>query len=261
MTDLVKSDDTEDLDASRAPLMDHLVELRRRLIWSALSVGITFGLAFFFVEPISTFLVQPLLAAGYSQMIFTGIMEAFFNRVKIAFFASMMLSFPVIATQLWLFIAPGLYQQERRAFLPFLIMTPVLFISGAALAYYFAVPVALHFLLSFGGDLGGVNQQALPSVSLYLDFITKFMFGFGVSFLLPVLLMLVERAGLVTRQQLQAGRRYAIVGAFVVAAVLTPPDVVSQLLLAVPLMLLFELSLIGIRITERKRARKAATTV
>lgn len=249
--------DEASLDDSRAPLLDHLVELRKRLIWSFLAVAVSFGACFFFVEPISAFLVAPLLAAGHSQMIFTGVMEAFFNRVKIAFFASMMVSFPVLATQLWLFIAPGLYRQEKRAFLPFLLMTPVLFISGAALAYYFAVPVALSFLLGFEGNLGGVTQQALPSVSQYLDFITKFLFGFGVSFLLPVLLMLVERAGIVTLEQLRAKRRYAIVGAFVVAAVLTPPDVVSQLLLAAPLMLLYELALITIWFTRRRRLRKA----
>jgi sec-independent protein translocase protein TatC len=169
-----------------------------------------------------------------------------------------MISFPVLATQLWLFIAPGLYKQEQRAFLPFLLMTPVLFILGSSLAYFFAVPVALHFLLGFEGNLGGVTQEALPGVGNYLDFITKFLFGFGVSFLLPVLLMLVERAGLVTLEQLRKGRRYAIVAAFVIAAVLTPPDVISQLLLAIPLVLLYEAALIGIRITRRRRERKVA---
>lgn len=260
MTDLVTKTESDDLDPSRAPLMEHLIELRKRLIWSFVSLAASFAIGFFFVEQITAFLVQPLLAAGYDQMVFTGVMEAFFNRIKIAFFAAIMIAFPVLATQLWLFIAPGLYRQEKRAFLPFLLMTPVLFIGGAALAYYFAVPVALHFLLGYEGNFGGVEQQALPSVREYLDFITKFMFGFGVSFLLPVLLMLVERAGLVTRQQLTKGRRYAIVGAFVVAAVLTPPDVVSQLLLAFPLILLYEISLIGILITERRRARVAAAS-
>jgi sec-independent protein translocase protein TatC len=247
----------EELDASRAPLMDHLVELRKRLIWSFVSLILAFFIAFAFVDQIFTVLVQPLLQAGHERMIFTGVMEAFFTRVKVSFFAAMMISFPVLATQLWLFIAPGLYRQERKAFLPFLLMTPVLFALGSALAYFFAVPVALHFLLSFEGELGGVTQEALPGVGNYLDFITKFLFGFGVSFLLPVLLMLVERAGLVRLEQLQKGRRYAIVVAFVIAAVLTPPDVVSQLLLAVPLILLYELALIGIRITRRRRERRA----
>ncbi len=248
----------EDVDASRAPLMDHLVELRKRLIWSFATLLVAFLVAFAFVDPILTVLVQPLLEAGHDRMIFTGVMEAFFTRVKVAFFAAIMISFPVLATQLWLFIAPGLYKQERKAFLPFLLMTPVLFIAGSCMAYFFAVPVALHFLLGFEGDLGGVTQEALPGVGNYLDFITKFLFGFGVAFLLPVLIMLVERAGLVRLEQLQKGRRYAIVAAFVVAAVLTPPDVISQLLLAIPMVLLYEAALIGIRITRRRRERQAA---
>lgn len=249
--------EADDLDASRAPLLDHLIELRKRLIWSFATLIVAFGLAFAFVDPIFTFLVQPLLEAGHNRMIFTGVMEAFFTRVKIAFFGAMMISFPMLAVQLWLFIAPGLYKNEKKAFLPFLMMTPVLFIAGAAMAYYFAVPVALHFLLGYEGNLGGVTQEALPGVGNYLDFITKFLFGFGVSFLLPVLLMLVERAGLVSLKQLRKGRRYAIVAAFVVAAVLTPPDVVSQLLLAIPLVLLYEVALIAIMLTHRRRAKKA----
>jgi sec-independent protein translocase protein TatC len=248
----------DELDASRAPLMDHLIELRKRLVWSFATLVVSFGVAFAFVDPIFTVLVQPLLEAGHDKMIFTGVMEAFFTRVKLAFFAALMISFPVLATQLWLFIAPGLYKQERKAFLPFLLMTPILFAAGAAMAYFFAVPVALHFLLSFEGDLGGVTQEALPAVGNYLDFITKFLFGFGVSFLLPVLIMLVERAGLVRLEQLRKGRRYAIVIAFVIAAVLTPPDVISQLLLAIPLIILYEVALIGIVLTRRRRAARAA---
>jgi sec-independent protein translocase protein TatC len=251
--------EADELDASRAPLLDHLIELRRRLIWSFATLVVTFVFCFAFVDQIFTFLVQPLLAAGHERMIFTGVMEAFFTRVKVAFFAAIMVGFPMLATQLWLFIAPGLYRQEKKAFLPFLLMTPVLFIGGAAFAYYLTVPVALHFLLGFEGNLGGVTQEALPGVGNYLDFITKFLFGFGVSFLLPVLLMLIERAGLVTLEQLQKGRRYAIVIAFVIAAILTPPDVISQLLLAIPLILLFEAALIGIRITRKRRQAKPAS--
>ncbi|MDB5663396.1 MAG: Sec-independent protein translocase subunit TatC, partial [Sphingomonas bacterium] len=160
-----------------------------------------------------------------------------------------------LATQLWQFVAPGLYAREKRAFLPFLVMTPILFLGGAALAYFVAMPLALRFLLGFEGNIGGVQQEALPAVGNYLTFVTKFLFGFGVSFLLPVVLMLLERAGIVTRAQLKAGRRYAIVGAFAVAAVLTPPDVVSQLMLALPLVLLYELALIAIFFTERRRRR------
>ncbi len=247
-----------DIDESRMPLLDHLIELRRRLLWSFAALAVAFGICLYFAEPIFAFLVQPLLKAGQGKLIYTDIFEAFFVNLKVAFFSAGMLSFPVIATQAWRFIAPGLYGNEKRAFLPFLIMTPVLFLSGAALAYYFAMPVALHFLLGFEGNVGGVEQEALPAIGNYLSFVTKFMFGFGVAFLLPVLLMLLERAGIVTRKQLSSGRRYAIVGAFGIAAVLTPPDVVSQLLLAIPLVLLYELALLAILFTERRRVKTAA---
>ena len=246
------------LDESKAPLMDHLIELRRRLIWCALALGLTFAVSIYFSRTIFAFLVQPLLRAGQGQLIYTNIFEAFFTEIKVAFFSAIMLSFPIIATQIWQFVAPGLYAKEKKAFRPFLIVTPLLFGLGAALAYYVAMPVALHFLLGFEGNVGGVQQNALPGVGNYLDFVTRFMFGFGVAFLLPVALMLMERAGLVTRQQLKRGRRYAILIAFVLAAILTPPDVLSQFLLAVPLIVLYELSLVAIWLTERKRNRAAS---
>jgi sec-independent protein translocase protein TatC len=257
MTDL-ETIETDELDKSKAPLLDHLIELRRRLLWSVVTLGITFAICLYFARPIFAFLVQPLIAAGQHRLIYTAVFEAFFVEIKVAFFAALMISFPIVASQLWLFVAPGLYAKEKKAFLPFLLMTPVLFLAGAALAYYVAMPLALHYLLGYQGDIGGIQQMALPGVGNYLDFSTRFIFGFGVAFLLPVLLMLLERAGLVTRQQLKRGRRYAIVVAFIVAAVLTPPDVVSQLLLAVPLVALYEVSLIAIWFTERKRARAAA---
>jgi sec-independent protein translocase protein TatC len=178
--------------------------------------------------------------------------------VKVAFFAALMIAFPVISNQIWRFVAPGLYANEKKAFLPFLLLTPLLFLLGGAMAYYVAMPVALHFLLSYQGNIGGVQQTALPGVGNYLDFVTRFIFGFGVAFLLPVLLMLLERAGIVTRAQLKSGRRYAIVGAFAIAAVLTPPDVVSQLLLAVPLWTLYEASLVAIWFTEKRRKKESA---
>lgn len=248
----------KDIDDSRAPLLDHLIELRRRLLWSLAALLVAFGVCLYFARPIFAFLVQPLLKAGQGKIIYTDVFEAFFVNVKVGFFAAIMLAFPVIATQLWKFIAPGLYRNEKQALLPFLVMTPVLFGTGAALAYYVAMPIALHFLLSFQGDVGGVQQEALPGVGNYLGFVTKFMFGFGVAFLTPVLLMLLERAGIVTRDQLVRGRRYAIVAVFVVAAVLTPPDIISQLLLAVPLILLYEMALVAIWFTERKRKKTAS---
>jgi sec-independent protein translocase protein TatC len=249
----------KDIDETRAPLLDHLIELRRRLLWSVAALATAFFACLYFAEPIFAFLVQPLLAAGQGRIIYTDVFEAFFVNLKVAFFAAIMVAFPVLATQLWQFVAPGLYKNEKRALLPFLVMTPVLFLGGAALAYYVAMPVALRFLLGFQGDVGGVQQEALPGVGNYLNFVTKFLFGFGVAFLTPVLLMLLERAGIVTRAQLVAGRRYAIVGAFVISAVLTPPDILSQLLLAIPLVLLYELALIAIWLTERRRKNASPT--
>ncbi|WP_373284523.1 twin-arginine translocase subunit TatC [Sphingomonas metalli] len=251
----------DEIDDSRAPLLDHLIELRRRLLYCIVAVVLAFGVSFYFSEAIFAFLVQPLLRAGQGTVIYTEIFEAFFVQVKVAFFAAMMMAFPVIANQLWQFVAPGLYRKEKRALLPFLFATPVLFIAGAAMAYYVAIPMALHFLLGFDGVVGGVKREALPAVGNYLSFIMQFLFGFGLSFLLPVLLMLLERAGIVTRKGLIGARRYAIVGATAVAAVLTPPDLMSQVLLAVPLILLYELAIIGIWFTERKRAREAGTEV
>jgi sec-independent protein translocase protein TatC len=247
--------EADEVDASRAPLLDHLIELRRRLLYCIAALVVTFGICMYFAEDIFAFLVHPLLTAGQKTVIYTEIFEAFFVQVKVAFFAAMMLSFPVIANQLWQFVAPGLYRQEKRALLPFLLATPVLFIAGAAMAYFIAVPMALHFLLGFDGVVGGVKREALPAIGNYLTFIMQFLFGFGLAFLLPVLLMLLERSGVVTRQQLISARRYAIVAAFAIAAVLTPPDIGSQLLLAIPLVGLYELALIGIWITERRRAK------
>ncbi len=255
MTEIV-----DELEDSRAPLLDHLLELRRRLLYCIVAVLLAFFVCWYFAEDIFAFLVQPLLHAGQKTVIYTQIFEAFFVQVKVAFFSAMMIAFPVIANQLWQFVAPGLYRKERRALLPFLLATPVLFLMGAAMAYYIAIPMALHFLLGYSGMIGGVQQQALPAIGNYLSFVMQFLFGFGAAFLLPVLLMLLERGGIVTRKQLIGARRYAIVGAFAIAAVLTPPDVGSQLLLAIPLVILYEAAIIGIWFTERKRAREEVAT-
>ena len=248
----------KDIDDTKQPLLDHLIELRRRLLWSLATIAVLFFICFHFASNIFAVLVQPLLRAGEGRLIYTDIFEAFFVQIKVALFAALMLSFPVIALQLWRFVAPGLYVKEKRAFLPFLIMTPVFFIAGACFAYFLAMPWALHFLLSYQGNVGGVQQEALPGVGNYLTFVTRFLFGFGAAFLLPILLMILERAGIVTREQLAKSRRYAIVGAAAVSAVLTPPDVVSMLLLLVPLYGLYEFAILAIRITHWRAARKAA---
>jgi sec-independent protein translocase protein TatC len=247
----------KDIDETKAPLMEHLVELRSRLLWSVAVLVVLFFAGYYFAEDTFAFLVQPLLEAGQGRIIFTDIFEAFFVKVKVALFSAFMVGFPFFAIQMWKFVAPGLYAREKKALLPFLVLTPFFFVGGAAFAYYAAMPWALHFLLSFEGDVGGVQQEALPAVGNYLSFSTRFLFGFGAAFLLPILLMILERAGLVTREQLARSRRYAIVGAAVASAVLTPPDVVSQLMLLVPLYMLYELAIVAIRLTHWRAARAA----
>ena len=203
----------------------------------------------------------PLTAAfppGQGRLIYTKLYEAFFVEMKVALFAAFFVSFPILANQLWAFVAPGLYAKEKRAFLPFLIATPVLFTSGAALAYYVVMPTAFRWFLAFEGETGGLKLEALPGTGDYLALVMQFILAFGISFLLPVLLMLLNRAGLVNRQQLIGARRYVIVLIVAVAAVITPPDVISQLMLAIPLLLLFEGTLVLMWFTDRKAAKEAA---
>ncbi len=251
-----------DLDESTAPLLDHLVELRARLlrcVWALLLSGIV---CYYFSDKIFAFLAQPLKDAygphGGGKLVYTKLYEAFFVQLKVAIFGAFFVSFPIIANQLWAFVAPGLYAKEKRALLPFLLATPILFLSGAALAYYVVMPTAFHFFLGFQGNAGGIQIEALPSTESYLALVMQFTLAFGISFLMPVLLMLLNQAGIVSRAQLVSVRRYMIVAAVALAAVLTPPDVVSQLMLAVPLVLLYELSLIAMWFTDRKRAAEAA---
>ena len=252
--------EVKDIDESQAPLMDHLIELRTRLIRAILALMLAFGVCLYFASDILGFLIRPLTAAfppGQGRLIYTKLYEAFFVEIKVALFAGFFVSFPVIANQVWAFIAPGLYAKEKRAFLPFLLMTPVLFIAGGALAYYVVMPTAFTWMLGFQGQKGGLEVEALPSAGDYLGLVMQFILAFGFSFLLPVLLLLLNRAGIVTRKQLIAMRRYVIVAITAVAAVITPPDVVSQLMLLVPLVLLFEGSLIIMWFGERKAAKES----
>jgi sec-independent protein translocase protein TatC len=249
-----------DIDETQAPLLDHLIELRGRLLRSIAALGAAFSVCLYFANDIFGFLVRPLTAAfppGQGRLVYTKLYEAFFVELKVALFAAFFLSFPIIANQLWAFVAPGLYAKEKRAFLPFLIATPILFTSGASLAYFVVMPTAFRWFLGFEGTRGGLKLEALPGTGDYLSLVMQFILAFGISFLLPVLLLLLNRAGIVTRQQLVAARRYVIVGITALAAVITPPDVVSQLMLAIPMMLLFEGSLIFMWFGERRAKRNA----
>jgi len=252
----------QEIDESKAPLLDHLIELRKRLLYCVYAMLATGAVCYYFSSDLLAFLVAPLRSAygeEAGRLVYTKLYEAFFVEVKVALFGAFFCSFPIIANQLWAFVAPGLYAKEKKALLPFLLATPILFLMGASLAYYVVMPTAFHFFLGFQGDSGGVKLEALPSVDSYLSLVMQFILAFGISFLLPVLVMLLNRAGFVSRAQLIGMRRYMIVGAVIVAAVLTPPDVISQLMLAVPLILLYEITLIAIWFTDRRAAREQAT--
>ena len=243
------------------PLLEHLMELRRRLMYSIAAFLVMFGVCYFFSGSIYYFLAEPLAHVLKGQgmqtphLIYTQLYEVFFTKIKVAMFGAAFVAFPIIASQLWLFIAPGLYRSEKRALLPFLISSPVLFLLGAALAYYVVFPFAWKFFASFQSNTGGggVPIELLPRVSEYLDLVMKLIFAFGLTFQLPVLLTLLAKVGIVSSATLKRFRRYAYVGMFVIAAVLAPPDVFTQCSLALPLIGLYEISVLAARMVEPKR--------
>ena len=253
----------KDIDDSKAPLLEHLVELRSRLIRSVVVILVLFVACFFVAEDIYIFLVQPLADVfdrEGARLIYTELTEVFFTYVKVAMFTALFIGFPFVAAQLWLFIAPGLYRNEKGAFLPFLVMTPVLFFTGGALVYYVIFPMAWVFFLGFetmGGD-GTLPIQLEAKVAEYLSLVMKLIFAFGLSFELPLLLTLMARVGLTSSKGLAEKRKYSIVMAFVAAAILTPPDPISQISLAVPIILLYEISIIAVRIVEKRKGEREA---
>ena len=253
----------DEIDASKAPLVEHLIELRRRLMWACDAIFAGFLLCFWFANDIYNILLHPYKqAVGFDtriDMIYTAPQEFFFTQLKLSLFGAMFLAFPVIASQVYMFVAPGLYKNERMAFLPFLVATPILFILGGALVYFMVMPLAMSFFLSLQqtGD-SNVNIQLTARVSEYLSLIMTLILAFGVCFQLPVLLTLLARAGFATSEGLKAKRKYAIVAVFAVAAFLTPPDPISQIGLALPTLLLYELSIVCVKIVEKKRAEREA---
>src|SRR5260221_13017612 len=261
---MAENDKEEELEDGRMPLLDHLIELRNRLMSSFAGIIAAFLVCYQCKEAIYRFLQHPLAQIFEGEtgrkMIATGLTEVFFTYIKVSFWAAICIAFPVVASQIWKFVAPGLYKNERRAFLPYLFATPVLFIMGAALAYFIVIPTAFRFFVSFEtpGSDGSLPIEIEAKVNEYLSLIMTLLFAFGVAFQLPVLLTLMARAGLITSAGLISKWRYAVVGMFAVAAVLTPPDIISQICLAVPLIILYGVSIISCRWVEKARAKREA---
>ena len=257
----MSENEKELIEESKAPLIEHLIELRSRMMKTVIAVAIAFIVCFFFASDIFNILIVPYeTAVGEErqvELIFTAPQEYFFTQLKLALFGALFIAFPVIASQVYMFMAPGLYKHERQAFAPFLVATPILFAIGASLVFFVVMPLAMQFFLSMEQTGEGVAQIVhLPKVSEYLSLIMTLIFAFGLVFQLPVVLTLLARAGLADAEGLKAKRKYAVVATFVMAAVLTPPDPVSQLGLAVPTLLLYELSIWSVKLVERKRLEK-----
>ncbi len=255
---------SDDIEASKAPLVEHLIELRQRLLRSVIAIAIAFVICFFFADDIFNLLIIPYeRAAGAERdikLIFTAPQEYFFTQLKLGLFGALFLAFPILANQIYKFIAPGLYKHERQAFLPYLIATPVLFSLGAALVFFLIMPLALQFFLSLEqtGEAGKATIELLPKVNEYLGLVMTLIFAFGLVFQLPVVLTLLARAGLIGSETLKTKRKYAVVLTFIAAAVLTPPDPVSQLGLAIPTLLLYEVSIQAVRLVEARRKEREA---
>lgn len=258
-----KPDPEDELKGSEAPLLEHLTELRQRLIYSIVALAVLFIACFFVAEEVYKFLLGPLISASGGaenvRLIYTAPQEFFFVKLSVAFFSAIFLAFPVMASQVYMFVAPGLYKNERMAFLPYLFATPVCFVIGAAIVYYGILPLALGFFMGMQlNDPAGITIEMLPSVREYLSLVMTLLLAFGICFQLPVVLTLLAQVGLIGEANLKAWRKYAIVCVVILAAFLTPPDPFSQIGLAIPLMLLYELSVIAVRFVEKRRLAKEA---